>query len=102
MGEEWLALYPQKPRSNASHALLLRAKALLPLISRVMFNTRFHVLNGRRIPDLFDLTALAPSELERLAATSTRGSIHLKNLSPSMQLAVFRLIRDRGGVGEEN
>ncbi|MGI6455246.1 MAG: hypothetical protein ACOX5R_06430 [bacterium] len=99
--EEWLALYPLKPRSNASHALLLRAKALLPLISRVMFNTRFHVLNGRRIPDLFDLTALAPSELERLAATSTRGSIHLKNLSPSMQLAVFRLIRDRGGVGEE-
>jgi len=74
----------------------------IPTVGSVLFNARFRALRGGSIPDLFALRALNPRRLTRLAA----GAQHLESattrqLSPCAQLAVYRLIRNRGQLSEQ-
>ena len=73
----------------------------IPVVARTLFKTRFNVLDGKRLTDLFDMSILAPENLERIAKTSEAGRVNLKGLRPSVQLAVFRLIRDKKRLNEE-
>ena len=99
--KEWFELYPLEGAPIEARELLKKAGTYLPLISRTLLQTRFRVLNGKTIPDLFRLSTLAPAELERVAGTARSGALNLKGISPSAQLAVFRVIRDRGMLNEE-
>jgi hypothetical protein len=98
---EWLELYPLGKAPAETQRLLKKARTYLPAVSRTLLHTRFPSLNGKTIPDLFRLSTLAPSELGRVAGTALSGALKLKGISPSAQLAVFRLIRDRGKLSEE-
>ncbi|HKR00636.1 MAG TPA: hypothetical protein VJT09_08180 [Pyrinomonadaceae bacterium] len=99
--EEWLRLYPLESAPLETRDIHKLARRYLDVLGRTLLRTRFSVLNGKAIPDLFDLNALAPSELRRRAATSKSGSLDLKGLPPSAQLAVFRVLRDYGKLNEE-
>jgi hypothetical protein len=99
--QEWLDLYRLENAPRETQALLKKARQYLPLITRVLLHTRFGVLSGKTLSDLFNLSALAPSELQRVAKTADSGALNLRGLSPSAHLAVFRLIRDNGTLNEE-
>jgi len=73
----------------------------IPVISGILLRTRFRSLNRKRIPDYFNLSILAPSELKRRIASSHLGNVDLRGMPPSSHLAVFRLIKERGQVSEE-
>lgn len=98
---EWLELYRLKNAAPETRNILTKARDYLPLISRVLLHTRFRVLNGKALPDLFNLSDLAPSELRRAASTFRGGALNLKGLRPSAHLAVFRVLRDQGKLKEE-
>lgn len=99
--EEWLMLYPLGNVPEETRKLLVKARKYIPLVSKMLLNTKFRVLNRKTIPDLFNLSALDPSKLRRIAMTANAGVLNLKGLSPCMQLAVFRVIRDHGKLEEE-
>jgi len=63
--------------------------------------TTFKALSGRTIPHLFDLRSLAPAALSRAASRARREAIDLRGLSAGAQLAVFRVIKERGRYPEE-
>ena len=99
--EEWLELYPLEDAPIETQKLLRKAREYLPVIGRVLLNTKFKALNRKTIPDLFSLSALSPAELQRVARTAYSGALDLKGLSPCTQLAVFRVIRGHGELKEE-
>jgi hypothetical protein len=100
--EEWRGLYPLQHAPDESRELMSAAVRHIPTVGSVLFNARFRALRGGSIPDLFALRALNPRRLTRLAA----GAQHLESattrqLSPCAQLAVYRLIRNRGQLSEQ-
>lgn len=100
--KEWLELYPLDDIPVETQEILKKARTYIPVISKVLLQTKFRVLNRRTIPNLFNnLSTLAPSELQRIARTAHSGTLNLKGLSPCTQLAVFRLIRDQGKLTEK-
>ncbi|MBI4523813.1 MAG: hypothetical protein HY695_08390 [Deltaproteobacteria bacterium] len=100
--KEWLELYPLERAPAESLEIIKRAKQYLPLVSRVLLHGRFRALSGKAIPDLFNLAALAPSELQRIARSAESGALNLTGLPPSAHLAVFRLLREQGRLKEES
>jgi len=98
--KEWLELYPLDDVPAETQNIIRKTREYLPVISRALLSTKFNTLGRRAIPDLFDLSALAPSELKRIARTADSGKLNLKDLSPCAQLAIFRLIRDRSKLTE--
>jgi hypothetical protein len=99
--KEWTNLYPLDEAPIETQELLRKARKYVPVISRTLLYTKFRVLNGKTIPDLFDLSAIAPMELQRIVKSAESGALDLKGLSPCAQLAVFRLIREQGKLKEE-
>lgn len=99
--KEWLELYSLEDAPVETQEIIKKARTYLPVIGRALLRTRFRVLNRKTIPDLFNLDALAPAELQRVAKTAKSGALDLKGLSPCVQLAVFRLIREQGKLTEE-
>jgi hypothetical protein len=99
--KEWLELYPLNEVPTETRRTVRKARRYLPLVGRVLLDRRFRVLNGKTIADLFDLSGLAPLKLKRIAVGADSGILKLKGLSPSVQLAVFRTVRERGNLREE-
>ena len=99
---EWRDLYPLDRAPKATRELIRKISTFIPAVSEILLRTRFRSLNGKRIPDLFNLSVLAPSELKRRAASSHIGSIDLRGMPPSSHLAVFRLLKEQGKISEEN
>lgn len=99
--QEWQQCYPLDRAPSPTQQLLREARTYLPIVSSTLLNTKFRVLEGRTIPDLFDMTALAPWRLQAVAATAKSGYLNLKGLSPSAQLAVFRVVREKSQLTEE-
>lgn len=98
---EWIELYPLGEAPAETQRLLKKARTYLPVVANTLLGTRFPVLNRKAIPDLFNLSAVSPAELQRAARTVYSGALNLKGLSPCVQLAVFRVIRDHGKFKEE-
>lgn len=99
--KEWLELYPLEEAPTATRDLMRRAVAYVPAVGRVLLHKKFRSLNGKAIPDLFNLPALAPSELGRVADSAKAGALNLRGLPPSAHLGVFRLMREQGKLKEE-
>ena len=98
---EWEMCYSMEQASDGMRSALETAKLYLPLVSSTLLNTKFRVLDGRTIPDLFDLSALAPWKLQAVAASAKSGCLNLTGLPPAIQLAVFRVVRDTGQLSED-
>jgi hypothetical protein len=99
--QSWRKLYPLQAISPRNRQLIRRAVAFLPLISRELLRHPFAALNGRTLPDLFNLSALEPRRISQIAATSATGTLDLVGVAPCLQLAVFRTIRDQGRLSEQ-
>lgn len=97
---DWLSLYPLNNLHDEDQDIFKNARRFLPVVTRTLLTTKFKVLNGRTIPDLFTLSTLAPSELIRIASTAGDSKLNLKGVTPSVQLAAFRLIREEGKLKE--
>lgn len=97
---EWERDYPLDLAPGPARRILAAARALLPAVARALLTARFRVLGRRAIPALFDLDALAPARLRSAAATAARGHLDLRGLSPSVQLAVFRVVREERDLPE--
>jgi hypothetical protein len=98
---EWKDLYPLQGISSEEEKILSDAVRYIPLVGSTLLNTRFKVLEKGRISDLFDLAALAPTQLQKVIDDGPHGSLDLKGLSPCKQLAVFRLLREQNKLNEE-
>ena len=98
---EWRALYPLESATAEARQVLQQGLSHLPILTRALLTTRFRSLTGRRISELFDLRSLAPSALARITAGAATGVLRLTGLTPGAQLAVFRLIKERGRYSEE-
>lgn len=98
---DWKALYPLEQAPPATRQLLLQARRLTPLVGETLFNKRFRQLGGRALPDLFDLPAVSPAELKRVAAAAKSGVLDLRGVTPCAQLAVFGQLRERHSMSEE-
>lgn len=98
--QEWERDYPLDLASGPAGRILSAARDLLPAVARTLLTARFRVLERRAIPALFDLDALAPARLRAVAATAARGRLDLRGLSPSVQLAVFRVVREERDLPE--
>ncbi len=96
---DWRALYPVTAAPPSSRKLIGEAEAFLPVLSRILLRTRFRVLNGRTLAQLFDLDGLNPGRLQAL--TGSIGSQEFLALTAGGQLAVFRLLKDKGNISEE-
>ena len=100
--EEWAALYPLEEVADGSRRLFQQLQQYLPIVGRTLLTTKFEVLNGRTIAELFDLAKLAPVELKRAAGAAGAGDLPVDRLTPCIQLAVFRVLRDHGKVGTDS
>lgn len=100
--KEWLDLYPPDEAPEATRNLIRRITTCLPLVSRILLRSKFRVLNGKTIPGLFNLPALAPSEIKKRIGSNANRNVNLRGLSPSAHLAVFRLIKEQGKFDEES
>ena len=96
---EWNALYPLRAAPPETRRLLMRARAYVGVVGDVLFQTRFAALGGRALPDLFDLAAVGPATLTRIAGGARTGALRLGGLPACAQLGVFHLLRD-GGLDE--
>jgi hypothetical protein len=97
---EWKAVYPLTDAPVAQRQVLREAERYLPLVSNVLLNTRFRVLEGKTLPSLFDLPTLHPAALKPIARQAAQGKLDLKNLRPCAHLAVFRIVKQMGYLDE--
>ncbi len=97
---EWLDLYPARQIPVEMREVIGEMRRYVPIIGRVLLKTKFRALNGKTIPELFDLAAIAPSVLKARVNTSEKEKLNLKGLSPASQLALFRIFREEKKVGE--
>jgi hypothetical protein len=96
----WRELYPLRDLSRLAKDFFDAASQLLPAIATALRLRRFKSLGDRRISDLFSREGLEPAQLERAGRGATSGTLDLRGLSSSVQLAVFRRIRDQSLMGE--
>lgn len=99
--DQWQVYYPLSDAPPEIRDLLREATAHIPVVTDALLYTKFRVLNGRRIPDLFDLDSLSPARLRDVARQADSGAMDLRGLRPSAQLAVFRLVKESGMLSEE-
>jgi hypothetical protein len=103
MEREWLEFYPMHNVSKDVKTVLDEGRRYLDLVSRVLIDTKFESINGRRLVDLFDMNKLNPWKLEKIvqSAVSSR-SLNLKGLTPCTQLTVIRMLREDPNVTDES
>jgi hypothetical protein len=99
--EEWLELYPLRLLPEDTLMILKKARSRIPVIARALLNTRFETLNRKTIPELFNLSAIAPSEIKRRASEANDGIVNLVGLPLPAHLTVFRIMRDKRIINED-
>lgn len=99
---EWEQLYPLTGGiTSEARRLLQSARRFVPVVGDALFNHRFRELENRALVDLFDLTAVSPAEVRRVAAGAASGVLNLRGLTPCAQLAVFGEIKQMRAMSEE-
>jgi hypothetical protein len=99
--QEWELLYPLTGATSPTRTLLQNARRFVPVVGDALFNHRFRELENRPLVDLFDLTAISPLEVRRVAARAAGGTLDLRGLTPCAQLAVFSELRQMRAMTEE-
>lgn len=98
--EAWMETYPLDSVPAETRGVLTAARRYVAVIGRTLFETRFANLDRRRLVDLFDLAALAPDRISQRAGRVRKGRLNLAGLTPSVQLAVFRMVREWHPIDE--
>ena len=99
--QEWELLYPLTGPAGTTRTLLQNARRFVPVVGDALFNYRFRELENRALVDLFDLAAISPSEVRRVAMRASGGTLDLRGLTPCAQLAVFAELREMRAMTEE-
>jgi hypothetical protein len=99
--QEWELLYPLTGPASTTRTLLQSARRFVPVVGDALFNYRFRELENRALVDLFDLTAISPAEVRRVAEKAASGVLNLRGLTPCAQLAVFAELREMRAMTEE-
>jgi hypothetical protein len=99
--QEWERLYPLTGVQSSTRALLQSARRYVPAVGDALFNHRFRELENRALADLFDLTAVSPAAVRRVAEKAATGVLNLRGLTPCAQLAVFAELRQMRAMSEE-
>ena len=99
--QEWELLYPFTGNTSPTRTLLQNARRFVPVVGDALFNHRFGELENRALVDLFDLAAISPSEVRRVATRAAGGTLDLRGLTPCAQLAVFAELREMRAMTEE-
>ncbi|MBI5215384.1 MAG: hypothetical protein HY960_06485 [Ignavibacteriae bacterium] len=99
--KEWKELYPLEAAGESTRRILQEGNVYLPVLSRVLLRTKFKILNNKTLPDLFELSKLHPVRLREAMKQCLQHKKPLRELSPSAQLAVFRLLREENNIKEE-
>jgi len=97
---KWLDIYSMEDIPKESGKIVKEAAKYIPVITNVLFNTKFRNLQGRTLTSLFDLDVLKPWKLQSIINLAETGVLKLTGLSPCAQLAVFRLLQDADGYTE--
>ena len=98
---EWELLYPLTGTSGETRRLMRDARRFVPVVGDALFNHRFRELEARALVDLFDLSAISPAAVRRVAAKAASGVLDLRGLTPCAQLAVFAELRQMRALSEE-
>lgn len=99
--KEWDTLYPIKNTSRENAKILDTCRRYISIVTKILFRNKFSTLNGKTIPDLFDMSSIAPSKISLIANTLKSGRLNLIGINPCIQLAVFRFIRDNMNFSED-
>jgi hypothetical protein len=95
----WRDVYRLEAAPPALRELLETATRLLPRVGHLLMTTRFKTLGRRPLADLFDLSALAPARIRRIAACVASNQPD-EAVPVTAQLAVFRVLRDEHRLDE--
>ena len=98
---EWLNFYPIELAPKEISKSFEIYMSYIPLITKILFNTNFKILDGKKIPDLFEMNLISPRNIKRIANSIQSGKLNLKGQKPSIQLAVFKWIRDNTNYSED-
>ena len=91
---DWRTCYPLADAPEAALNIIQETESYLPVVSQVLLQTKFRVLENRPISSLFELDTLHPAALKPVANAANIGKIDLKGLPPTAHLAVFRLVKE--------
>lgn len=92
----WRETYDLRQAPRAERQILAEALRWLPVATELLFTTRFRVLSGRALPELFDRAGLSPDELTSASQRPCQGALARP---AGVQLAVFRWAREHGTCG---
>jgi hypothetical protein len=92
---EWRSIYPESAAPRRMQGHIEAARAAIPVVTRVLFTTRFRALGGKALPDLFDAKGLQPKALARSAQALVDRNRPAEGERPSVVLAQFRAASDR-------
>ena len=92
---EWLRTFGDGGTEMAA------ARAAIPAVTAMLFTTRFAALDGRTLPDLFDLANLGPDDLLGRMRGLSQDLHEFLLLRPCVQLCVFRLTHEGGRATQE-
>jgi hypothetical protein len=96
--QEWLELYPLKKLDETTQQTISEARKYIPIVSKTLLKTKFKKLGNNPITALFDLQTLKPHLLKNLANIETIRSSEFNNQPIGVQLAVFRLLREKRAI----
>jgi hypothetical protein len=103
MEREWIEFYPMHNLPKDVRVTLDDGRKYLDIVSRVLIDTKFETISGRRIKDLFDMNNLRPCKLEKIIQSAINSrTLNLKGLKPCIQLAVIRLLREDPHITDES
>jgi hypothetical protein len=97
---DWVNQYPLENLTPRVKAIINQAIALVPVITGLLFDTRYQTLGRRSIKDLFDLEQLNPTNIKKYASITELDYTLRKGLSPCAQFAIFRLWKEGNAVDE--
>jgi hypothetical protein len=93
--KDWRALYPLSDAPQRVRGSIEAASAAIPVVTQVLFTTRFRASAGKALPELFDVRALRPKALAAAAEALVDRSRPAEGERPCVVLAQFRSAHDR-------
>ncbi|WP_460979250.1 hypothetical protein [Spirosoma knui] len=96
--DEWVRMYPLRSLDDTTRQLIKEARQCIPVISKILLTTRFRKLGNKPLTTLFALDTLTPPFLKSMATPVGIRSDQFKKQPIGVQLAVFRLMREKRTV----
>lgn len=96
--KEWKTLYSPDQVDEATRLTIEQAEKYIPVVAKALLKTKFRKLDNQPISSLFNLNALQPAKLIKLANALRNGLPAIDGQPVGVQLAVFRMARDNQNI----